>query len=291
MIAAERALTQRPLPSRSESRLRIGLIAVAFSALGAALYLAAANHLQATDEVRPTEFGFVARRLFHHLLIGLILVATVVDWDGYTIPDQITIPGMLLGLTGAFAIGHAQLVHLWVDWSQALPGLAGPYFPEWFKFHHHWHGLAWSAAGLVVGAGLTWLVRCVSSWVLGCETLGFGDVTLMAMIGSFLGWQPTVMAFVIAPLVGLVVGIPIKLLTNKPYIPYGPFLGTAAILVMLGWGLLWYRMRNIFGDAGGLLMLAAIAGGGFVLLLGLLIAYRRIPTRDKRQESRVESQQ
>lgn len=282
----------RPAMTLGESRWRIGFIAVVFTALGAALQLAAANGWQATPEVQPTEWGFIARLIYQQLLIGLILVATVVDWDGYIIPDQITFPGMLLGLVGAFAIAHGQLIHLWVDWNLAIPGIYGdgPYLPQWFDKHRHLHGLAWSATGLVVGAGLTWIIRAVSSRLLGRETLGFGDVTFMGMIGSFLGWQPTVSAFAIAPMIGLAVGLPLKLLTNKPYIPYGPFLGAAAVLVIFGWGPLWFRTRNVFGDAGGLLILTALASAGFIVLLGLLIAYRSIPTRDKSEVRKPEAQ-
>jgi leader peptidase (prepilin peptidase) / N-methyltransferase len=76
---------------------------------------------------------------------------------------------------------------------------------------------------------------------------------------------------------GLVVGIPLKLVTNKPFIPYGPFLGAGAILVIFAWGPIWYRTRGIFGDWYGLLILSGLAGAGFLLLMGLLVVYRSIP--------------
>jgi leader peptidase (prepilin peptidase)/N-methyltransferase len=264
-------------------------IAAAFVGLNLLLAWAVMGKWLETPEVQPSPQGLYLRQAYHAILIGLILVATVVDWDGYVIPDQITFPGMLVGLAGAFAIAQAQLIHLWVDWSLAVPGLRGPYFPDWFDAHRHWHGLAWSAAGLITGAGLIWLVRAVSGWLMGRETLGFGDVTFLAMIGSFLGWQPTVCAFLAAPLLGLIVGIPLKLLTNKPYLPYGPFLGAGAVLVLFGWGPIWFRTRGIFGDWFGLLSLAGVGGGGFLLLLGLVLAYRRIPggTRSENSESEM----
>ncbi len=239
---------------------------------------------QATPEVLPSPWGENLRLIYHQVLIGLILVATAVDWDGYVIPDQITLPGMAVGLLAAFLSGELQLIHLWVDWSIEMPQVRGPYFPDWFDAHRHWHGLSWSGAGLVIGAGLTWLVRAVSSWLMGRETLGFGDVTLMAVIGSFLGWQPAVCAFLLAPLLGLLVGIPLKLMTNKPYIPFGPFLGGGALIVLYSWGPIWLRTRGIFGDWYGLLILAALAGLGFVMLIGMLQIYRRIPGRESARE-------
>ena len=37
--------------------------------------------------------------------------------------------------------------------------------------------------------------------------MGVGDVTLMGMIGAFLGWQPCLMIFFLAPFFGLLVGV------------------------------------------------------------------------------------
>ena len=39
------------------------------------------------------------------------------------------------------------------------------------------------------------VVRVLGSQVLRREAMGFGDVTLMAMIGAFLGWQAAVLTF------------------------------------------------------------------------------------------------
>lgn len=277
LIRQDRALRNVPLRSAVESRRHAFGLALVYVLLSVGLFVVASLGGQFTPEVLPTEQGFVLRRIYHQLLIGLILVATAVDWDGYVIPDQITFSGIFAGLAGAFAIAHAQLIHLWVDWSYEEPGLRGAYIPTWFDAHRHWHGVAWSAAGLIVGAALVWTVRAVSSSLMRRETLGFGDVTFLAMIGSFLGWQPTACAFLLAPLLGLFVGLPLKLLTNKPYIPYGPFLGAGALVVLFAWGLLWNATKRIFGDVEGLLILFSLAAAAFVVLLGLMRVYRSIP--------------
>jgi leader peptidase (prepilin peptidase)/N-methyltransferase len=186
---------------------------------------------------------------------------------------------MILGVVAAGWIGEVQICHLWVDWSFAVPQLRGPYIPAWYDAHRHWHGIAWSLTGLVTGAGITWLARQISSQVLAQEAMGMGDITLMAMIGSFVGWQAVTLVFLLAPLTGLLAGIVIRLLSGKTYLPYGPWLSMAAVAVLFTWTRLWEQTRMIFSDWLSVAALATIGGGGFVLLLSLIRLYKSIPTR------------
>ena len=54
-----------------------------------------------------------------------------------------------------------------------------------------------------MGGGLTWGVRIFGSLAFRKEAMGFGDVTLMGMIGAFLGWQAAVMTFFLGAFLGL----------------------------------------------------------------------------------------
>jgi leader peptidase (prepilin peptidase)/N-methyltransferase len=234
-----------------------------------------------SPEVRPSAEGRLLRLGYHLALISLLIAATATDFDCYVIPDQITIPGILLGIIGAGVVGELQLCHLWVDWHFAIPQLRGPYIPSWYDAHRCWHALAWSCSGLMVGATVTWLARLVSSRALGQEAMGLGDVTLMAMIGSFLGWQAVLLVFLLAPVAGLTVGVAIMLVSGKTYLPYGPWLSLAALFVLFRWSWLWERTRLVFSDWLGLGILAAVGVGGFVVLLCLVRLYRRIPGRHR----------
>lgn len=231
------------------------------------------------EEVQPSITGMRWRLVYHLTLFGFLIAATAVDFDSYTIPDAITLPGALIGLFGACLVGEVQVCHLWVDWSYAIPQLRGPYIPAWYDTHRFLHALAWSSAGMIAGAGLTWLARFVSSRVLGQEAMGLGDVTLMAMIGSYIGWQAVTLVFLIAPLTGLTIGLLIRFLSGKTYLPYGPWLSIAAVIVLFEWSSLWRYTRLIFSDWMSVLVLTSIGGGGFVLLLFLLQLYKSIPTR------------
>ncbi|QDT42126.1 Leader peptidase PppA [Gimesia alba] len=243
--------------------------------------------------VIPPEGMFEWRLLYHYILLTLLVAATSIDFREYLIPDQITMPGMVIGVVGATVAGQLQIVHFWVDWNQAIPGLSGPYIPDWIKAHSHWHGLTWSLAGLITGAGLTWGLRLVSSGLLGQEALGLGDVTMMAMVGSFLGWQPILPILLLAPLCGLLIGFLSRAATGKTYLPYGPYLCAATLIVLMGWRWIWlaewpatipgappvFSIRKLYGDATGLAMLGGIALGALILMLLLLRIYRAIPIK------------
>ncbi len=219
------------------------------------------------------------RIAYHLLLITLLLTATVIDFKLYIIPDSITVTGMILGIIGATWFGNLHLVPLWVDANLEVAGIHGPYIPDWIKLHWYWHGFAWSMVGLLVGGGLTWLVRSVSHLMLGKEALGFGDVTLMAMIGSFIGWQPVLFVFALAPVCGLGIALLAWLMTGKAYVPYGPFLSASTLVVLLTWRWLWTPLRFIFGHGP---TIGALVGGAVLtmaLLLGCIRLFRAIPAK------------
>lgn len=280
LSSRERMLLQMPQLPRIRRLQRVAIILIATIALVVSFSWASVDrHCLDTTEVRPSAFGIDWRLIYHAALLSLLVAATAIDFDCYMIPDAITVTGAVIGIGVACFIQEVQICHLWVDWAFAVPQLRGPLIPGWYVAHPFWHALALSVAGLVVGAGLTQVSRVVSSFVLGVEAMGFGDVMLMAMIGSFLGWQAVTLVFMIAPLTGLTIGILLRMLTGKPYLPYGPWLSIAAVIVMFGWSELWLRTRLIFSDWMSLALLCVIGGVGFVFLLWLVRLYKSIPTR------------
>jgi leader peptidase (prepilin peptidase) / N-methyltransferase len=147
-------------------------------------------------------------------------------------------------------IGSAAIAAVW--------SLGGP----------HWAGLASGLAGLAVGGGLVWIIRILGSMAMGREAMGFGDVTLLAMIGAFLGWQATIVVFFLAPLLGVVIGIGRLLLQGEKAIPFGPFLCLAAAATVLFWPAIWDFFGERYFSLGWLLL--AVLLGCLSLLLVLL---------------------
>jgi leader peptidase (prepilin peptidase)/N-methyltransferase len=157
------------------------------------------------------------------ILAAALIVATFVDFEIQEIPDEVSIGGLALGLA----------------LSAAFPGLLNA-----SSFHA---GLFNSAAGAFAGGASIYLMGFFGELVFRKEAMGGGDVKLMAMIGSFLGWRLTLLVFFMAPLFGSVVGIILTIKEGRRIIPYGPYLSLAAMIsVFRGEEILGLFFRRFF---------------------------------------------
>jgi leader peptidase (prepilin peptidase)/N-methyltransferase len=139
-----------------------------------------------------------------------------------------------------------------------------------------WIGMLTGLIGLAGSGGIVWAVRIVSSGALGREAMGFGDVTLMMMIGTLLGWQACLIVFFLAPLAGILVGLLQLAVRKDDVIPYGPFLCLAALAVIVLWVPIWSWAEPIFQMG----WIVPIALGVCLLLLALLLGvWARIKRR------------
>lgn len=128
-------------------------------------------------------FGLTMQFFFYAYLAGSLVVATFVDWEHQIIPDEVTLAGSLVGLTATYA----------------FPGLQGEMDRRL--------ALGDSALGMLVGIGLIYAMALFGRFIFKKESMGGGDLKLLAMIGTFIGWEKTVLAFFIAPLIGAPVGL------------------------------------------------------------------------------------
>ncbi|MFH1268456.1 MAG: prepilin peptidase [Planctomycetota bacterium] len=145
----------------------------------------------------------------------------------------------------------------------------------WYMGGPRWAGLLSALVGMAASGGIVWAIRIIGSAVLRREAMGFGDVTLMAMIGAFLGWQPCLIVFFLAPFAGLVIGLASLVLRRGPEIPYGPFLCLAALVVLVRWADLWQWAAPVFGLGGILVVVIFLC---LVVMVPLLIVSRMIRT-------------
>jgi leader peptidase (prepilin peptidase)/N-methyltransferase len=178
------------------------------------------------------------RMAYHQVLVAALVVATFIDYDLQIIPDEITVPGMAFGVLIGFL----------------APGIR----PDPSTATTHLDGLWVGLKGLLIGGGLTWSFRFVFSRIFRREAMGQGDITLMGMIGAFLGWQSALLAFFLAPFFGFAPAIwkgarfLWKLVTRRQLsssdreLAFGPYLSMAAVSLLLLWEPLWRHWGAVF---------------------------------------------
>ncbi len=298
-----------------------------------------------------------AQCLSHLILASLMVVATFIDFDEQTIPDEITVTGTVIGLGIAVALPYASLPTLlesgmngvvlhqmvltssttvvsWASglggpfswphildgslglavgllgiwawcfailhktwtlrqgWGRALrymlasiarhatwriPGtlvvaLSAVTFATWWLSAGgvRWQGLLTAIVGMCFGGGLIWAVRMIAGHAMQVEAMGFGDVTLMAMIGAFLGWQAALLIFFVAPLTAVFIAAAQRMLTGERAIAFGPYLCLATLIVIVAWDSIWTNWAQPMFSLGwfmpGVLTCCLVMMGGLLWL-------------------------
>jgi leader peptidase (prepilin peptidase) / N-methyltransferase len=162
------------------------------------------------------------------IILGMILLVLIfTDLIDRKIPHAVTLFGMVTGILLSFWVPVDDRIFDWVF------RLAGVDFKGWAA------SLTGAITGAVFGGGLLYGV----AWLFAKfgdpekEYLGFGDVMLMLMIGTFLGLPLTYLTILIGSLLGTLVALPFNVLVknfrNYQW-PYGSFLGLAGIFASMG---------------------------------------------------------
>ena len=174
---------------------------------------------------------FLALRLavFTTVLIGI----GVTDLKHYLIPDGFTVFGLI-----------------WLFTTSLAGAMMGD--PSMFAVPYD------SLIGACVGAGAISIIGWLGEVALGKEAMGFGDVTLMAVVGAALGAQRALLTIFVAAGVGAAVFVlivaPIMWLRRRrtgggavtlPLVPFGVFLAPAALFTLLKGNdvIAWYLSR------------------------------------------------
>ena len=155
---------------------------------------------------------------------SMMLILIVTDLTEYILPDEITLGGLVLGLVlSPFLLHAAGPVRFFLT-------LAGTEWAPWML------SLAESIGAAVIVGGFLFLLGEAYYRLRRREGLGFGDVKMMAMVGAFWGLGHAVLTLIIGSITGSLVGIAIVLIGRKKWtyeLPFGTYLGVAAIVVML----------------------------------------------------------
>lgn len=133
------------------------------------------------------------------------ITASCIDLETYLLPDMLTLPSALLSYpAAAFLLDRG-----WLD----------------------------PLVGALIGAGFLWFLRLVHMKLRKVEGLGLGDVKLMLSIGALCGPLALPMIFVLAGVTALAASVAYLRRPDadglKTAVPFGPFLGLGAMILLL----------------------------------------------------------
>jgi len=196
--------------------------------------------------VGPEEW---ATWLVASVVLSALLVATMVDFDRFEIPDEVSIGGMVVA-----PVVCLLLPSLHAETAAALATSEGPGVDRI-------GALIGGLAGMAVGGGVLYAIGWIGTRVYKTDAMGFGDVKLLAAGGGFVGPGGAMVGLMIAALSASAFGVANMLrllcLTRRRgrlrgrrdpwgrsllvarvagrYVPFGPFLALGIGIVLLHW--------------------------------------------------------
>lgn len=196
------------------------------------------------------QHGLSARWAGLSFLAVSILVLVPIDMKHGILPDRITLPGIAVGLALSLVPGEPTPV-------RSLAGAAsGALVPLLVRALY----MAWSRIRAGRGAEPEPVASVEPAErepapeqdedleSMRREGMGLGDVKMLAMVGAFLGPAGALLTMLLGSVLGTLYVVPTVLAGRremKSPIPFGPFLGAAALLALFGGEELiaWYLRR------------------------------------------------
>jgi leader peptidase (prepilin peptidase)/N-methyltransferase len=171
-------------------------------------------------------YGLSPEFVKYSALVMMLIVLIFTDLRQRRIPHAVTVFGICLGVVFSF---FTQVDNRPVGWLAERMGL----FPSGAVL-----SLLGAIMGALAGGGLFYAVG-EAFYILGGrqkEYLGFGDVMLMLMVGTFLGAPLTLLTILLGSFGGSIMALSITLVAPRfrgYHWPYGTFLGIAAVYAAL----------------------------------------------------------
>jgi leader peptidase (prepilin peptidase) / N-methyltransferase len=151
--------------------------------------------------------------VIYAIMISGLATACLIDLDHYIIPDRFSLGGCAAGFV-------ACAIH---------PALMDQKTPL--------QGFSWSLASAMAGAMTLLAVAWLGTKLFKKEAMGMGDVKFLAAMCAFLGGTSITFILPLSSFIGAVLGLALILWQRGAWgtrIPYGPFLGLAAVLWLFG---------------------------------------------------------
>lgn len=145
--------------------------------------------------------------IFNIVIVSLLILLACFDYQYMLLPTKVIVPGIIIA-----CISRGVMYLITKEKYYLIEGLLGG----------------------IIGFGLFFLIFYGSIWILKKEGLGFGDVRLMAFIGIVIGIGELFIFIIISSLLAVLVGGMLLVIKQKSEaFPFGPFLCSGAIIMLL----------------------------------------------------------
>ena len=146
-------------------------------------------------------FGFSYELLIALTFISLILIITISDYNFMIISDEVLIFfAIVLVIEIFFIYGYKILLY--------------------------------RIMSAIIASFIMFLLKKLGDFLFKKESMGGGDIKLLAIHGLVLGWPLALISIFVGAIVGFPVALLICLRKKEHILPFGPFLGVGAILIL-----------------------------------------------------------
>ena len=147
-------------------------------------------------------FGFSLECLLSIVFISMLLIIIISDYQTMTIPDSVLIVFSIIILIIKFFIVGIE-------------------------------GVGLSLLHAILAFAFMFLLKLFGNFLFKKESMGDGDIKLLAVFGLMFGFAMSVISVFIAAIIGLPISLIILKKNSSHEIPFGPFLAVSAILIVL----------------------------------------------------------
>ena len=149
------------------------------------------------------------------IFIYALIVISVIDFNHKIIPDSLSLILLTSGLIYSFIFSSHGGTSFFIEPVDSI-------------------------SGIFMGYCLLFAIYKIHFSLTGKEGLGFGDIKLLAALGTWIGWKLTPLVLFLAAIFGLIYALSITLIKKiniDESIPFGPF------LALSGWITLFYNAK------------------------------------------------
>lgn len=105
-------------------------------------------------------------------------------------------------------------------------------FIEMFIIYGWQYALIHLLYGLIAFV-IMYLIKLLGDFLFKKESMGGGDIKLMFVFGLMFGWQMSMVSIFLASIIGLPISLLLMKKDSDHVLPFGPYLGIAALIIVL----------------------------------------------------------